>query len=71
MEYFLDLSGYSCPIPLLTTKKMMTDLKKGDCLEILLNKQSSLADFELLAQEYHWQIELIEQAVENRVIFIL
>lgn len=69
MHYSLDLSGYICPIPLLTTKKAMTDLKKGDSLEILLNKQSSLADFELLAQERNWQFEIIEQAVGNRVIF--
>lgn len=69
MHYSLDLTGYACPIPLLTTKKAMTDLKKGDSLEILLNQQSSLADFELLAQERNWQFEIIEQAVGNRVIF--
>ncbi len=52
-------------------KKAMAELKKGDRLELLLNKQSSLADFELLAQQHHWQIETIEQAVENRVIFAI
>ncbi|MEG9482201.1 sulfurtransferase TusA family protein [Mannheimia sp. HC-2023] len=69
MKYSLDLTGYSCPLPLLMTKKAMNDLKKGDSLEMVLNQQSSLADFELLAQEQNWQFEIIEQAVENRVIF--
>ncbi|WHP46589.1 sulfurtransferase TusA family protein [Mannheimia bovis] len=69
MKYSLDLTGYSCPLPLLMTKKAMTDLKKGDSLEVVLNQQSSLADFELLAQEQNWQFEIIKQAVENRVIF--
>ncbi|QLB40734.1 sulfurtransferase TusA family protein [Mannheimia pernigra] len=69
MKYSLDLTGYSCPLPLLMAKKAMTDLKKGDYLTILLNKQSSLADFELLAQEQSWIVEIIEQAVENRVNF--
>ncbi|MEG9499964.1 sulfurtransferase TusA family protein [Mannheimia indoligenes] len=69
MKYSLDLTGYSCPLPLLMTKKAMTDLKKGDSLVILLNEQSSLADFELLAQERNWQFDIVEQAVENRVIF--
>lgn len=69
MKYSLDLTGYSCPLPLFMAKKAMTDLKKGDYLTILLNKQSSLADFELLAQEQNWFVEIIEQAVENRVNF--
>ncbi|MEG9544631.1 sulfurtransferase TusA family protein [Mannheimia sp. HC-2023] len=69
MKYSLDLTGYSCPLPLLMTKKAMNDLKKGDSLELVLNQQSSLTDFELLAQEQNWQFEIIEQAVENRVIF--
>lgn len=71
MQYSLDLTGYTCPLPLFMAKKAMAELKKGDRLELLLNKQSSLADFELLAQQHHWQIETIEQAVENRVIFAI
>ncbi|QIM67841.1 preprotein translocase subunit TatB [Mannheimia granulomatis] len=69
MYYFLDLTGYACPIPLLTTKKAMTDLKKGDSLEVVLNQQSSLTDFELLAKEQGWLCEI--QAVENRMIFAI
>ncbi|HGO5856626.1 TPA: sulfurtransferase TusA family protein [Mannheimia haemolytica] len=69
MQYVLDLTGYACPLPLLMAKKAMNDLKKGDSLEILLNQQSSLSDFELLATEQGWLCEL--QAVENRVIFTI
>lgn len=69
MQYSLDLTGYSCPLPLLMAKKAMTDLKKGDSLEIVLNQQSSLADFELLAKERGWLCEI--QAVENRMIFAI
>ncbi|MDD0823658.1 sulfurtransferase TusA family protein [Mannheimia sp. AT1] len=71
MQYSLDLTGYCCPLPLFMAKKAMDDLKKGDSLEILLNKQSSLADFELLVQENYFQIEIIEQAVKNKIIFTL
>ncbi len=63
MQYVLDLTGYACPLPLLMAKKAMNNLKKGDSLEILLNQQSSLTDFELLAKEQGWLCEL--QAVEN------
>ncbi|HHW7567373.1 TPA: sulfurtransferase TusA family protein [Mannheimia haemolytica] len=69
MQYVLDLTGYACPLPLLMAKKAMSDLKKGDSLEIRLNKQSSLTDFELLATEQGWLYEI--QAVENRVIFAI
>ncbi|MDY2946740.1 sulfurtransferase TusA family protein [Mannheimia varigena] len=71
MEYVLDLTGYACPLPLLMAKKAMLDLQKSDSLTLILNKQSSLADFELLAEEQHWLIQLDEQAVENRVIFTI
>ncbi|AHG77684.1 sulfurtransferase TusA family protein [Mannheimia varigena] len=71
MEYVLDLTGYACPLPLLMAKKAMHDLQKSDSLTLILNKQSSLADFELLAEEQHWLIQLDEQAVENRVIFTI
>ncbi|HHW7579018.1 TPA: sulfurtransferase TusA family protein [Mannheimia haemolytica] len=69
MQYVLDLTGYACPLPLLMAKKAMNDLKKGDSLEIRLNKQSSLTDFELLATEQGWLYEI--QAVENRVVFTM
>ncbi|MFA9500754.1 sulfurtransferase TusA family protein [Mannheimia sp. E30BD] len=69
MKYSLDLTGYSCPLPLFMAKKAMNDLKKGDSLDVLLNKQSSLADFELLAKEQGWLCEI--QAVGNRVIFTI
>lgn len=71
MEYVLDLTGYACPLPLLMAKKAMLDLQKSDSLTLILNKQSSLADFELLAKEQHWLVKLDEQAVENRVIFTI
>lgn len=69
MQYSLDLTGYTCPLPLFIAKKAMKDLKKGDSLEVVLNQQSSLTDFELLAKEQGWLYEL--QAVENRVIFTI
>lgn len=71
MKYSLDLTSYSCPLPLLMTKKAMNDLKKGDSLLVLLNKQSCLADFELLAKEHHCLIDITEQAVENRILFAI
>ncbi|QLB16381.1 preprotein translocase subunit TatB [Mannheimia varigena] len=71
MEYVLDLTGYACPLPLLMAKKAMLDLQKSDSLTLILNKQSSLADFELLAEEQQWLIKCDEQAVENLVIFTI
>lgn len=48
MRHYLDLQSYLCPLPLLMTKKALSQLKAGEELIVLLNEQSSQRDFELL-----------------------
>lgn len=60
-EYQLDLRNYTCPLPLLMTKKAIKSLEQGSCLVLLLNKQTSLADLYLLCQEYGYKGEVSER----------
>ena len=62
MRHYLDLHSYLCPLPLLMTKKALSQLKAGEELIVLLNEQSSLRDFELLCYTMGITLESGEQA---------
>lgn len=63
MDYQLDLTAYHCPLPLLMAKKAAVLLQCGDRLQLTLNKQSSLSDFQLLACEM--DLTLVSNVEEN------
>lgn len=65
MDYQLDLRSYLCPLPLLMTKKALVHLKQGDRLNVLLNDKSSVADFELLCQQYGYKLRKQKREEEN------
>lgn len=50
MQYQLDLRAYTCPLPLLMAQKALKSLQRGDSLTLILNRESSLNDFEPLCQ---------------------
>ncbi|QIW16008.1 hypothetical protein A4G20_06510 [Pasteurellaceae bacterium RH1A] len=66
MAHFqLDLRAYTCPLPLLMTKKALKTLTSGQVLEVWVNKSVARADFEALAQ----QLNLHFSFRENRLYF--
>ncbi|WGE51603.1 sulfurtransferase TusA family protein [Actinobacillus equuli subsp. haemolyticus] len=54
-QYQLDLTAYSCPLPLLMAKKALVQLPQHATLVIYLNMASSTDDFELLCEQYGYQ----------------
>ena len=46
----LDLKGLACPLPILKTKKALSELPKGAKLEVFATDPGSIADFEAFAQ---------------------
>ncbi|EFX91674.1 SirA family protein [Actinobacillus ureae] len=53
--YQLDLTAYSCPLPLLMVKKALAQLPQHATLVIYLNMESSADDFALLREQYGYQ----------------
>lgn len=47
----VDARGLNCPLPILRTKKALTDLKSGQILRILTTDPGSVRDFEAFAQQ--------------------
>ncbi|WP_150539080.1 sulfurtransferase TusA family protein [Actinobacillus vicugnae] len=68
--YQLDLRAYSCPLPLLMTKKALATLPEPARLVIYLNRTSSPDDFELLCEQYGYQWQGCTYEAENVVLTI-
>ena len=47
----LDVSGFSCPMPLLKAKKAMYHMEKGQVIQIISTDPSSVLDFATFAKQ--------------------
>lgn len=58
--YKLDLTHFLCPLPLLMTKKALTQLAAGDELHLYLNQQTSFVDLQLFCQDKGYLLSLVK-----------
>ncbi len=47
----LDTRGMTCPLPILKTKKMMTELGSGELLKVLSSDPGSVKDMEAFCRQ--------------------
>ena len=47
----LDARGLNCPLPILRTKKALTDMKSGQVLKILATDPGAVKDFEAFSKQ--------------------
>jgi len=47
----IDTRGLNCPLPILRTKKALTDVKSGQVLKIVSTDPGSVKDFETFAKQ--------------------
>ena len=47
----LDARGLNCPLPILRTKKALTDMSSGQVLKILATDPGSVKDFEAFCKQ--------------------
>ncbi len=47
----INLSGLSCPLPILRTKKKLSELKSGEILKIIATDSGSQQDFPMFAKQ--------------------
>jgi tRNA 2-thiouridine synthesizing protein A len=52
----LDARGLNCPLPILRTKKALTDLQSGQVLKVLATDPGSLKDFQTFARQTGHQL---------------
>ncbi|MBS1004646.1 sulfurtransferase TusA family protein [Acetobacter thailandicus] len=69
-EYFLDVSGLSCPMPVLKANRALRTMTHGDQLRIIATDPKSIADFEVFCRETgHTLISFSEE--DNSFSFLI
>ena len=66
----LDVRGLNCPLPLLRTKKTLSQMKPGEVLKVLTTDPAAEIDFKVFAELTGNQILALEKA-ERHAIFLL
>jgi len=60
----LDARGLNCPLPILRTKKALTDMRSGQVLKVLATDPGSVKDFQSFSRQTGH--ELVSHAEDNR-----
>jgi len=61
----LDVKGLSCPLPILRTKKMLSEMSSGQVLRVVATDRSAVKDFQAFAKQTGNQ--LLANAEEDEV----
>lgn len=65
----LDASGLNCPLPILRTKKALSDLTSGQVLHVIATDPGSVKDFDAFARQTGNQ--LLESRQEDGKYYFL
>jgi tRNA 2-thiouridine synthesizing protein A len=66
----LDTRGLNCPLPILRTKKAMTDMTPGEVLKIVATDPSAMKDFQAFAKQTGHEL-LYAAEVNKEYLFLL
>ncbi len=66
----LDLTGLTCPMPLLKTKQALNKLASGDIVRVVATDPASERDFKVFAQQSGNRLLSTEKA-DGRFTFVL
>jgi len=59
-KYLLDVRGYTCPYPVIYTRKALAKLNKSDVLEVLTDNPPSCENIPRAAKEDGHEVPLVE-----------
>jgi tRNA 2-thiouridine synthesizing protein A len=66
----LDARGLNCPLPILRTKKALTDMRAGEILRILATDPGSVKDFQAFSRQTGNAL-LASETINNEFVFFL
>lgn len=67
-EVELDAIGQKCPMPLLSTKKALSDIEKGQILKIIATDKNAVRDLKAFCE--YTDHEFIDDRSENKTFII-
>jgi tRNA 2-thiouridine synthesizing protein A len=66
----LDARGLNCPLPILRTKKALTDMLSGQVLKVLATDPGSVKDFQAFSKQTGNAL-LSSEAAEKEFVFFM
>jgi tRNA 2-thiouridine synthesizing protein A len=66
----LDARGLNCPLPILRTKKALTDMQSGQVLKVLATDPGSVKDFQTFARQTVHQLLSHDEANREFTFFM-
>ena len=66
----LDTRGLNCPLPILRTKKALTDLQSGQVLKVVSTDPGSVKDFQTFARQTGHQLLSHDEANKEFTFFM-
>jgi len=66
----LDTRGLNCPLPILRTKKSLTDMQSGQVLKVRATDPGAVKDFQAFAKQTGNEL-LSSETVESEFIFFM
>jgi len=66
----LDARGLNCPLPILRTKKALTDMGSGQVLRILATDPGSVKDFQAFSRQTG-NPQLSSETTDDQIVFLL
>lgn len=66
----LDTRGLNCPLPILRTKKALTDLLRGQVLRVVSTDPGSVKDFQAFAKQTGHEL-LSSEELNREFVFLL
>jgi tRNA 2-thiouridine synthesizing protein A len=66
----LDARGLNCPLPILRTKKALTDMASGQVLKIMATDPGAMKDFQAFCKQTGNAL-LSSDAMDNEFIFFM
>ena len=69
-EKHLDARGVNCPLPILRTKKALTDMQSGQVLRVIATDPGSVKDFQAFSKQTGNELLLHSQADSEFVFYL-
>ena len=66
----LDARGLNCPLPILRTKKALTDMQSGQVLKVLATDPGSVKDFQSFSKQTGHQLVSHDEANKEFTFFM-
>jgi len=66
----LDTRGLNCPLPILRTKKSLTDMQSGQLLKVRATDQGSVKDFQAFAKQTGNEL-VSSETIDTEFVFFM